>query len=270
MPRDLVRRSQRGPAGDTILLPSELSIGPASRSVGGWAIKALKVLGLDIAGRITDFAAEHVEGKLQPGPGLYRCALDDPAALQPVSSLDGDGAILIFLHGTASSASGSFGELWKARAGTLIKSLFETYRNQVFAYQHRTLTKSPIDNALTLAKELKKLLHADRELHLVSHSRGGLIGELLARGTRADDEEPITEDDWRSSTPRTVRTSAKRSRNCPRCSKASAAGHEVRPRRLPGSRHDSRRWTAGPVGTAILVNLASMIPGLKANAAYDA
>ena len=76
----------------------------------------------------------------------------------------------IFLHGTASLA-GSFGELWKARAGTLIKSLFETYRNQVFAYQHRTLTKSPIDNALTLAKELKKLLHADRELHRVAFPR---------------------------------------------------------------------------------------------------
>jgi tetratricopeptide (TPR) repeat protein len=270
VPRDLVRRSQRGPAGDTILLPSELSIGPASRSVGGWAIKALKVLGLDIAGRITDFAAEHVEGKLQPGPGLYRCALDDPAALQPVSSLDGDGAILIFLHGTASSASGSFGELWKARAGTLIKSLFETYRNQVFAYQHRTLTKSPIDNALALAKELKKLLHADRELHLVSHSRGGLIGELLARGTRADDEAPITEDDL------TLFDTADRSDEREALQELSDVlkGSRLRVTKFVRVACPARGTTLADGRLdryfTILVNLASMIPGLKANAAYDA
>jgi tetratricopeptide (TPR) repeat protein len=270
VPRDLVRRSQRGPAGDTIQIPSELTIGPASRALGGWAIKALKVLGLDIPGKITDFAAEHVEGKLQPAPGLYRCSLDDATALQPGSSLDRDGAVLVFLHGTASSTSGSFGELWKARSGTLIKSLFEAYGNQVFAYQHRTLTTSPIDNALALAKELKKLLHADRELHLVSHSRGGLIGELLARAGRADDEKPITDDDLalfdaadRSDQREALEELSEVLKGSwLRVTKFVRVACPARGTTLADGRLD-RYFT-------VLVNLASMIPGLKANPAYEA
>ena len=78
----------------------------------------------------------------------------------------------------------------------------------------------------------------------MSHSRGGLIGELLARGTRADDEEPITEDDL------ALFDTADRSDEREALQELSealpAAGHAVRPRRLPGLRHDSRRWTAGP------------------------
>ena len=78
VPQDFARRSQRGQVSeDTIQLPSELSIGPASRAGGGWAIKALKVLGLDVEVQIADFISTHVEGQLQPGPGLYRCSEDD-------------------------------------------------------------------------------------------------------------------------------------------------------------------------------------------------
>src|SRR4051812_42233626 len=103
VPRDLVPRSQRGEALDGVQIPTELTIGPASRALGGWAIKGLKVIGLDIEEHIADFVAEHVEGQLQPGPGLYRCSADDPTRLNPVGSLPGAGPILLFLHGTASS-----------------------------------------------------------------------------------------------------------------------------------------------------------------------
>ena len=65
VPQDFARRSQRGQVSGTIQLPSELSIGPASRAGGGWAIKALKVLGLDVEVQIADFVGTHVEGQLQ-------------------------------------------------------------------------------------------------------------------------------------------------------------------------------------------------------------
>src|SRR5687768_10076636 len=60
-PHDLARGAQRRGGGDgTIEIPSELTIGPASRSWGGWTIKALKVVGVDIEEEIADFVAAHV------------------------------------------------------------------------------------------------------------------------------------------------------------------------------------------------------------------
>lgn len=266
--RDFSPRSQRGQATDSIQLPSELAIGPASRSLlGGWAIKALKVMGLDIEGEIADFVAAHVEGQLMPGPGLYRCSESDPNGLQPVSSLDGSGPVLLFLHGTASSTSGSFSGLWDSQAG-MIEPLFKFYGGRVLAYQHRSLTESPIENALFVAEALAHLLGTGAELHVVSHSRGGLIGELLARGMRKG-AAPITAEDL------ALFEGDDRARD--------RAALEKLARVLESSRISLTRFVrvACPArGTtladrrldrylSVLVNLASLIPGLKANPVYD-
>jgi pimeloyl-ACP methyl ester carboxylesterase len=90
---------------------------------------------------------------------------------------------LVFLHGTGSSTEGSFGELWKG-PGARIGEFVNLYSDNMLALQHRTLTRSPIENARDLVVALSKVLPAGSELHLVSHSRGGLIGELIARGNR--------------------------------------------------------------------------------------
>ncbi len=55
------------------------------------------------------------------------------------------------------------------------------YGDDIFAFEHRTLTEGPIANALALARALPE----DARLHLVTHSRGGLIGELLCLGQLA-------------------------------------------------------------------------------------
>ena len=47
----------------------------------------------------------------------------------------------------------------------------------VYALDHATLGASPIDNALTLARALP----AGTDVHLLTHSRGGLVAEVLAR-----------------------------------------------------------------------------------------
>ncbi|PZX52093.1 lecithin:cholesterol acyltransferase [Algoriphagus ratkowskyi] len=82
---------------------------------------------------------------------------------------------LLFLHGTGSSTLGSFGELkdsedWK-------KFIIEYGADHLLSYQHRTLTTSPIQNILQLVNQLP----AGIELDLLSHSRGGLLADLLAR-----------------------------------------------------------------------------------------
>lgn len=84
------------------------------------------------------------------------------------------GPILLFIHGTNSSSQGSFGDL----VGTqLWDYISKSYNGRVLAFQHETLTKSPLQNAAELVAQLPE----GAELHVVTHSRGGLIGELLAR-----------------------------------------------------------------------------------------
>jgi hypothetical protein len=74
----------------------------------------------------------------------------------------------VFIHGTASSTAGSFGEL----AGTWQwTTLQNQYGQRIFGFQHRTLSVNPVRNAI----ELARLLPAGARLYLVSHSRGGLV-----------------------------------------------------------------------------------------------
>ena len=139
----------------------------------------------------------------------------------------------------------------------------------MLAYQHRTLTESPIENALALAKRLAGLLaEPDAEIHVVSHSRGGLVGELLARGMRVGaapftpDELALFDDD------RAAAAIDRRSRAVGGAGALGHAAHPVRPRGLPGARHDAGR---SPARSLLLgagqPRLAD--PGLKGNPVYD-
>lgn len=177
-------KSERSVTGEDLIdLGPQLPIGGQSRGVGDWVIQGLKILGVDVAGAITDFVASQVEGQLHPGPGLYRCAPKDADGLTTPRKAKGDRPTLVFLHGTGSSTQGGFGGLWEA-GGARMAQLATQYGDDILAFQHRTLSQSPIENARELVAALGKVLPKASELHLVSHSRGGLVGELVARGNR--------------------------------------------------------------------------------------
>jgi hypothetical protein len=255
-------------AGDGVIaLPPMLPIGPPSRGFAAWGIKALKVVGIDIAQSIGAFVADHVEGQLKPGPGLYRCSLSG-GDLTPVGPMKGPGPTLVFLHGTASSTTGSFGKLWEGRANAPMQRLFERYDGRVLALQHRTLTESPIGNAAFVAARLLEIVDEGAEIHLVSHSRGGLVGELLARGMRVG-SVPFTDEDLALfKDPARERDRA-----------ALASLNDI----LRRARFQVKRFVrvgCPARGTtladgrldryfSILVNVVGMIPGLKANPVYD-
>ena len=172
---DLSRGGGDQGADGVVRVPTMLPVGAASRgSAGAWAIRALKVLDIDIEGGITDFVSAHVEGRLAPGPGLYRCVEDPARALSPVRTLGGTAPVLVFLHGTASSTSGSFGGLWAGGPAARIKTLIGQYGGRVLALQHRTLTRSPIENARTCGGLAR------------SSSRGGGRPPRLALARRVD------------------------------------------------------------------------------------
>ncbi|WP_339869485.1 CHAT domain-containing protein [uncultured Algoriphagus sp.] len=91
------------------------------------------------------------------------------------AELDVKSRHLLLLHGTGSSTVSSFGELkdseeWK-------KLLAKYGDDHLIAFQHRTLTTSPLENIYRLISSLPSGI----ELDLLSHSRGGLLADLMAR-----------------------------------------------------------------------------------------
>jgi CHAT domain-containing protein len=122
-----------------------------------------------------------IESRLRPGPGLYRWPQAIAAAGAEATPLAADDLparvpLLVFIHGTASTTAGSFGALAEAEAQPHWKALAERFGEHVYAYEHRTLSDSPIDNAIGLLESLP----ARAQLCLVSHSRGGQVGDLVS------------------------------------------------------------------------------------------
>lgn len=140
--------------------------------VGNVALKLLKVFTKKgVQKGVKELAADLEKKQLGNKSGLFRLDTNFQFHNIPV---DNTRPFLLFLHGTSSSISGSFGEL----AGTVLwKDIHETYGQNVLAFQHETLTKSPLQNVLELVKELP----SNAVLHLISHSRGGLVGDILCR-----------------------------------------------------------------------------------------
>jgi tetratricopeptide (TPR) repeat protein len=150
--------------------------------VASWVVKPLAGVAKGfVAGKPVYNLAKAIEDHLHGGrvPGLYSLSLTGDLKLQPCENIPaGDRPVLVFLHGTLSSTPGSFGGLWEpsqAEGAELRKALAARYGETAYALEHYTLTESPVANALALAERLPD----GARLHLVSHSRGGLIGELL-------------------------------------------------------------------------------------------
>ena len=123
-----------------------------------------------------------IESRLDRQPGLYRWAgtgreardLEDVVVADLAQAAASKQPLLVFVHGTGSSTLGSFGDLQSAERDVWA-ALERHYTAGVFAFEHRTLSESPIENALQLARTLP----AGSHLSLVSHSRGGLVADLM-------------------------------------------------------------------------------------------
>lgn len=115
------------------------------------------------------------EKLLEAQSGLYLIS-EDFELKNRYQKKEGDQPYLLFLHGTGSSTKGSFSEL-NAENKTLWTQMLSTYGDRILGFQHETLSKSPIRNLRELLEQLPNAIQFD----VVSHSRGGLVGELLVR-----------------------------------------------------------------------------------------
>ncbi|MEO6726338.1 MAG: hypothetical protein ABIU20_09655, partial [Blastocatellia bacterium] len=184
------------------IVPRTWASKDASRGVGAIALKALKIFGIDtqdrfaekgahvLAAKIADKFESEIEKQGHPF-GLYRysnpASIDAKDFISSAKQLGGAGPYLIFIHGTASSSIGSFGKL----AGKEVwKPLQQKYGDRILALEHRTFSVSPIQNALDLAN----LLPTGARLHLVSHSRGGLVGDLICLAQASFNQKDFDQD----------------------------------------------------------------------------
>ena len=174
----------RGEEG-VLAVPAALPLGGPSRGWGSWALKGLRLFNVDLAGMAASKIAEKLEERITPG--LHRCLPGDSFALGPLEKarMPTDTPILLFIHGTASNTEGSFGGLWAEPNQKIRRAIFQQYNDQVYAFEHRTLSESPLENAIEILQTVSK----GAKLHLVTHSRGGLVGELICRGTAPFDDQ---------------------------------------------------------------------------------
>lgn len=161
------------------LLSGQVETDDATRSlVGSIALKFLRKFSKKALTAGVKKIAESLEKKgLDKAPGLYFVSSDFGLTnFTPASKTDDSKPCLLFIHGTMSSTSGGFNKL----AGSDVwEQIQKKYGKNILAFEHKTLTASPFENVLELIATLPQKLTLD----IISHSRGGLVGELLVRFT---------------------------------------------------------------------------------------
>lgn len=120
--------------------------------------------------------AKRIEDKVQSQPGLF--LLDTAMRKKAGGNITNvSKPFLLLIHGTNSNTDGAFGALIDNRQFGLWNFIVATYAENILTYDHKTFTQSPLQNAL----ELLQLLPAKCTVHLITHSRGGLVGDIIAR-----------------------------------------------------------------------------------------
>lgn len=174
---------------DGLAFPLSFQSSGLDRGFGSWVVRTIKALNVNLGKATAWLAAKAQETIFMPDKraGLWRLQTPNqseenwwkrhrPVRAEP-SMLENDEAHLVFIHGTISSSEGAFQGLGSPAVANQWRILSEAYQGRMFAFDHRTLSVSPIRNAIDLLGTLPKRAR----LHLVTHSRGGLIGELLCR-----------------------------------------------------------------------------------------
>ncbi|MBA4300861.1 MAG: hypothetical protein C0433_12285 [Cyclobacterium sp.] len=133
----------------------------------------IKNLALKAENAALKFAGKTVED--DKAAVLLSVSKDFDLAEADFSKLDHAKKSLLLIHGTGSSSLGSFGEMKGTEEWGRLVDYYGA--SNLLALQHRTLTCSPLQNVLATLESLPNGIVLD----LITHSRGGLVADLLAR-----------------------------------------------------------------------------------------
>jgi hypothetical protein len=119
---------------------------------------------------------ESLDRKVTPNPGLREFR---NGQLAPIAAPAVNGRILLFIHGTFSNNDSLFAELNLTPQGqqflTAVVSEAGGKRinyDQVLTFDHHTVSRSPVLNALELARLFAA---SNADIDVICHSRGGLV-----------------------------------------------------------------------------------------------
>jgi hypothetical protein len=136
---------------------------------------ALKVVNIfvnkAVEKKVAELAIDFENKQLENNKGLFK--LGKNFELQTYDAKDDSQPYFLFIHGTFSSTEGSFGDLKNSEIWTYIQ---QQYGDRILAFQHETLSKSPLQNVVDLIQKFPNNI----VLHIISHSRGGLVGDILS------------------------------------------------------------------------------------------
>src|SRR5690606_31503808 len=181
---------------DVFVLPESVEATATERGIAGKiVVKLLKVFNKKaVGGGVIALAKklenEHLQHKIDKSV-LAADFLEKGAAIYTVDrefnfgKFEGKPSNLpffLFIHGTHSDTFGAFEDL--KNSTTVWNGLHQIYGNNVIAFQHRTLSESPLENVVKLAE----MLPDNSVVHMLTHSRGGIVGDILNRYSSTNDE----------------------------------------------------------------------------------
>lgn len=165
------------------------------------ALEAVQHIAVDrdtIVGKVADAVVEKVseyvlpaavrkiEEQRVPQPGLW-FVNQDGSLKEPVGALEAiSEPYLVLVHGTFSNTDTAFKHLFATDEWQQLYARY-TKKNEmlrVLALEQRTVSDSPARNAVQLVAGLG----GGARVHLLTHSRGGLVGDLLCRSAWTDAE----------------------------------------------------------------------------------
>jgi hypothetical protein len=168
--------------------PPPAAAGTERGLMGAIGKKLLKVLVYPVTDRILGPLTEFAVGKWEKAKRPYalrRYLPGDQAELVP-----GDwakltaGRSLLLVHGTFSTAKSAFAAL----EGDTLKALAGKYQDRVFAFDHPSLSASPVDNAKWFFSQLPAGHNLD--VDIVCHSRGGLVSRCISGWAHKFTQDP--------------------------------------------------------------------------------
>jgi tetratricopeptide (TPR) repeat protein len=180
--RERFGEQTRGASGEFVI-PTSQVYAAGQRGEGALRLSAVEHIALETAQKLTEAvlpeAIRAIEARLMPRPGLFE--LDAGGELgrrvEGSSQLPAHVPLLVLLHGCFSDTRHSFRDLFASKEWRVLHDGVVLRGGQVLALEHHTVTQSPIQNAL----ELARVLPQGARLQFLSYSRGGLIGDLIIR-----------------------------------------------------------------------------------------
>ena len=93
----------------------------------------------------------------------------------------GSGPALLIIHGILSSTEAMLSRL----PASMMEELHAKYEGRVIAYNHRSVTRSPDENALWFLDQVSQAAPQSRlTFDVLCHSRGGIVARALAERGR--------------------------------------------------------------------------------------